>query len=110
MSYPRTIQPLVIEDEANSKEYFETVFTGLKSRHRIAPPHWAFCVDDAMKCLSEERIYHLVTVDLRLPEKTALGNRVDGFPGGVGHRTVEVTLVHDGLLRRERRIERDCRD
>lgn len=69
MSYPRTIQPLVIEDETNSKEYFETVFGTLKTTHALSTPHWAFCLDDAKRCLTEDRIYHLVTIDLRLPEK-----------------------------------------
>ena len=69
MSYPRTIQPLVIEDETDSKEHFEAVFKTLKSNHALSPPHWAFCLEDAQRSLSESRIYHLVTIDLRLPEK-----------------------------------------
>lgn len=69
MSYPRTIQPLVIEDEINSKDYFEEVFKALKSNHALSPPHWAFCLDDATRCLREDRIYHIVTIDLQLPEK-----------------------------------------
>jgi len=72
MSYPRTIQTLVIEDEPGSKEYFEAVFDKLKSSHQIAPPHWAFCLDDAKTLLGQDRIYHLVTVDLCLPEQPDL--------------------------------------
>jgi len=71
MSYPRTIQSLVIEDQNDFKEHFEVVFNALMSsgRHDLSPPHWAFCLEDAKKSLSEDRIYHLVTIDLRLPEK-----------------------------------------
>jgi hypothetical protein len=69
MSYPRNIQTLVIEDETDSKEYFEAVFASLKSTHILSPPHWAFCLEDAKQSLGDGRIYHLVTIDLRLPEK-----------------------------------------
>jgi len=69
MSYPRMIQPLVIEDETLAKEHFEVVFQSLRATHSIASPHWAFCHADGQRLLSEQRIYHLVTIDLRLPEK-----------------------------------------
>lgn len=69
MSYPRTIQPLVIEDEPKSKDYFEAVFGSLKASHSIAPPRWAFCHEDGRRLLADDRVYHLVTIDLRLPEQ-----------------------------------------
>lgn len=68
MSYPRTIQPLVIEDEIVSKELFEAVFLSLGAKYPITTPHFAFCHADGRRLLKDDRIYHLVTIDLRLPE------------------------------------------
>ena len=68
MSYQRVIQPLIIEDEHTAKEYYETVFDHLGTTYQILPPRFAFCHADAMEVLSQERPYHLVVLDLRLPE------------------------------------------
>ena len=69
MSYPKIIQPLVIEDDQKFKEHYEVVFGQLQKTHKIAPPRWAFCFNDGHQALLEERIYQLVIVDLRLPQK-----------------------------------------
>jgi CheY-like chemotaxis protein len=69
MSYPRVIQPLVIEDEQEPKEYYEEVFRQLAERHHVLPPWFAFCHADAIAQLNQERIVHLVILDLRLPDQ-----------------------------------------
>jgi CheY-like chemotaxis protein len=69
MSFPRTIQPLVIEDDHSAKEYYDTLFQELARRYQLAAPHWAFCYQDATQLLAVDRMYHLVILDLRLPDQ-----------------------------------------
>jgi len=68
MSYPRAIQPLVIEDEQEAKEYYETVFEHLKKTYQVLPPRFAFCHSDAVEQLAQDQPFHLIILDLRLPE------------------------------------------
>jgi len=72
MSYPRSIQTLIIEDEQEPKQYYEHIIDAKRDKHQLAPPHFAFCYDDALRHLREDRIYHLVTIDLRLSESHGL--------------------------------------
>ena len=69
MSYPRAIQPLVIEDEQRAKTYYEEVFRQLNDDHSILPPKFAFCQSDARELLSQDQVFQLVILDLRLPEE-----------------------------------------
>lgn len=66
MSYPRLIQPLVIEDETT--EFYEAVFEQLVAEGAVAPPRYAYCYQDALKMLRSDTIFHLVVLDLRLPD------------------------------------------
>jgi hypothetical protein len=69
MSYPRQIQPLVIEDETKAKADYQDIFERLNKRGMsISDPHFAFCLRDAEAHLASDTIYHLVILDLRLPE------------------------------------------
>ena len=69
MSFPRHINPLVIEDNPLVKEQYDSIFQSLSRRYPIAAPHLAFCHQDAMKHLAKPWPYHLVILDLRLPEE-----------------------------------------
>lgn len=99
MSYPLTLQPLVIEDEDNVKEVYQAIFETISREignslpFRIAPPYYAFSYDQAVSLLDSSKIFHVVILDLRLPEK-------QGLP--------EVQDQDLGLGLLERCINRDC--
>jgi CheY-like chemotaxis protein len=69
MSFPRQINPLVIEDNPLVKDQYDSIFQSLSKKYPIAAPHLAFCYQDAMKHLAKPWPYHLVILDLRLPEE-----------------------------------------
>jgi len=68
MSYPRTIQPLIIEDQSDAKDYYEVVLDSSVKNGTVAPPRFAFSYEEGSRLLGENTIYHLVILDLRLPE------------------------------------------
>ncbi len=72
MSYPTLVQVLVIEDDIKTKSVYERIFKGQSERFSLAPPCYAFCFTDASAYLSQDRIFHLVILDLRLPEAFGL--------------------------------------
>jgi CheY-like chemotaxis protein len=78
MSYPLTLQPLVIEDEDNVKDVYQTIFETISEElghflpFRIAAPCYAFSYEQALSLLDGSRIFHVVILDLRLPEKQGL--------------------------------------
>jgi CheY-like chemotaxis protein len=72
MSYPRVIQPLIIEDEVDAKEYYEAVLADPIAKGEVAPPRFAFSYEEGQRLLNENVIYHLVILDLRLPESPGL--------------------------------------
>src|SRR5687767_10479119 len=67
MSYPTQIQPLIIEDDPSPRSFYDAVFAEF-SIEAVALPHYAFCFEDAETALLRNLIYHLVILDLRLPE------------------------------------------
>jgi CheY-like chemotaxis protein len=78
MSYPLTIQLLVIEDEDKVKDVYEGIFESILQEianllpFRMAPPCYAFCYEQAVEILDGSKIFHMVILDLRLPEKQGL--------------------------------------
>jgi CheY-like chemotaxis protein len=78
MSYPLTIQPLVIEDEDKLKDVYQTTFETISQEpgnllpFKIADPCYAFSHEQALKLLDGSKIFHVVVLDLRLPEKQGL--------------------------------------
>ena len=69
MSYPHLIQPLIIEDE--STELYDAVFESLaKNGEQLAAPIHAYGHDAGLRALRSDRIFHLVILDLRLPDVT----------------------------------------
>jgi CheY-like chemotaxis protein len=67
MSYPRLIQPLIIEDDP--PELYHVVFESLvSSGERLATPIHAYSHEAALRELKSDRIFHLVLLDLRLPD------------------------------------------
>lgn len=99
MSYPLTLHPLVIEDEDNVKDAYQAIFESVSREignslpFRIAPPCYAFSYEQAVGLLASSKIFHVVILDLRLPEK-------QGLP--------EVQDQDLGLDLLERCINRDC--
>src|SRR5437867_1702039 len=69
MSYPRFINPLVVEDDPQVKEGYVQMFEALGKKYPIAAPRWAFCYQDAIRHLETPWPYHLVILDMRLPEE-----------------------------------------
>src|SRR5262245_30929978 len=69
MGYPRTIQPLIIEDGNDAKKYYEAILALLRQEGAvIAPARFAFSYEEGKRLLEEKTIYHMVILDLRLPE------------------------------------------
>lgn len=79
MSYPLTLQTLVIEDEVHVKEAYERIFEGIAPDLPCtpAPPCFAFSYEEAVERLESRTIFHVVILDLRLPEKFKLPARHD---------------------------------
>lgn len=69
MGYPRIVQTLIVEDDAGAKEYYEAALARYVEKGRMAPPKFAFNFEDGIRLLDEEKVYHLVILDLGLPEK-----------------------------------------
>jgi CheY-like chemotaxis protein len=68
MSYPRHLQTLIVEDEQEPIENYRNLFEEFaKKGLNVAPPVFARSHDDAIKLLSTSSIFHLVIVDLGLP-------------------------------------------
>lgn len=67
MSYPRSLQVLIIDDRPEMKEYYDEVFLSFHERVCVSS-YYAFSYQDALKMLERDTIYHLVILDLQLPE------------------------------------------
>jgi CheY-like chemotaxis protein len=78
MSYPFELQPLVIEDDDKVKDAYQTIFETIARElgnllpFRIAAPCYAFSHEQALKLLDGSKIFQVVILDLRLPEKQGL--------------------------------------
>lgn len=68
MSYPRHLQTLIVEDEQGPTENYRKLFEEFAQKGLdVAPPVFARSHDDAIRLLSTSSIFHLVIVDLGLP-------------------------------------------
>src|SRR5271155_2550409 len=77
MSYPNTIQALVIEDDERAKETYQSIFETMADEFgglpfRPAPPCFAFSHDEAAGYLATSKIFQIVILDFRLPERQGL--------------------------------------
>jgi hypothetical protein len=78
MSYPLTLQPLVIEDDDSVKDAYRFIFDTISRELTnllpvtIAAPCYAFSYEQALRLLDGSKIFHPVILDLRLPEKQGL--------------------------------------
>lgn len=80
MSYPREIRVLIVEDDQASKDYYDEIFlvelpseSTEASYGRRYPPidhRFAFSYEDALAQLRSHEIFHLVILDLCLPEQS----------------------------------------
>lgn len=69
MSYPRTLQTLIIEDEPEMIESYRHFFEKFaRDGHDVAMPSFAGGYQNAVVWLELPRPYHLVILDLKLPE------------------------------------------
>ncbi len=87
MSYPLTIHALVIEDDEGAKEAYKGIFEGITAEATGLPfpsalPSFAFSYQEAAACLESSKIFHVVVLDLRLPEKPKLPT-VEGVELGI---------------------------
>jgi CheY-like chemotaxis protein len=87
MSYPLALHALVIEDDERTKEAYENIFQNISSESTElpfspAPPSYAFSYDEAVTHLDSSKIFHVVVLDLRLPEKPKMP-AVDGVELGI---------------------------
>jgi len=74
MSYPIRLQALVVEDQEGPKEAYEGIFETIASEleslpFRPAHPCFAFSHEQALEHLNSSKIFHLVILDLHLPDK-----------------------------------------
>jgi CheY-like chemotaxis protein len=77
MSYSLHIQPLVIEDEIDPKTAYERIFRKIAADQpwaflSIAPPCFAFSYEEAVRFLDSSKQFHVVILDLQLPERRGL--------------------------------------
>jgi CheY-like chemotaxis protein len=77
MSYPLSIQSLIIEDEEVPKESYERIFSSIAAEYtqlpfRPAPPLFAFSHEEGLQKLASSKMFHLVILDLRLPKSRRL--------------------------------------
>jgi CheY-like chemotaxis protein len=78
MSYPLALQAVVIEDDDNVKDTYQIIFDTVSRDlgnflpFRIAAPCYAFSYEQALRLLDGSKIFHVVILDLRLPEKQGL--------------------------------------
>lgn len=77
MSFPINLQPLVIEDNEDIKEVYSRIFETIATDYSdlpfsAAPPCFAFSYEEAIEYLGSSKIFHVVILDLRLPEKPKL--------------------------------------
>jgi CheY-like chemotaxis protein len=68
MSYPRALQLLVIEDEHGMVEAYRTHVHGLDQDFPGITARYAATYDDAVSILAGPQIFHVVVLDLGLPE------------------------------------------
>ena len=92
MSYPRFINPLVIEDNPSVKEQYDLIFKSLSSKYPIESAQWAFCYQDAIKHLSQPWPYHIILLDMRLPEEPG---QPESEELELGHRILNSCLRHN---------------
>jgi CheY-like chemotaxis protein len=74
MSYPISLQALVIEDQEGPKDAYEGIFETLAGEFEhlpFAPAHpcFAFSHEQALEHLESSKIFHIVILDLHLPDK-----------------------------------------
>lgn len=74
MSYPLSLQALVVEDQEGPRQayenFFETIADELEGLpFRPAHPCFAFSHQEAVEYLNGSKIFHVVILDLHLPDK-----------------------------------------
>jgi CheY-like chemotaxis protein len=87
MSYPLTIHALVIEDDEGAKDAYKGIFESITADVTGLPfsaalPSFAFSYEEAVACLESSKIFHVVVLDLRLPEKPKMPT-VEGVELGI---------------------------
>lgn len=95
MSYPRRIQPLIIEDDPAARRYYEEIFLsldGLPVGLSIAAPRFAVSFDEAKYELTTNRTFELVILDLCIPRKS---NHPANEGIALGESVLELCLERD---------------
>lgn len=82
MSYPRELQLLVIEDEHGMVEVYRTHVDQLKQDFPGITARFAATYDDAVTAIESQQIFHIVVLDLGLPESRG-GDAEEGQVRGV---------------------------
>jgi CheY-like chemotaxis protein len=76
MSYPSTLQVLIVEDEDSAKEAYKEVFDRIAENRSLpfplAPPCFAFSHEEALQAIQSSKIFHVVILDLRLPRHSGV--------------------------------------
>jgi len=107
MSYPRTINALIVEDEQDAKESYAQIFRRLANEFNLAPPTYARSYEEGAKRLEGTDIFQLVILDLNLPMKDKEHPTEDDLGYGLGlanvaahrdHCPIPVILVISGYL------------
>jgi CheY-like chemotaxis protein len=76
MSYPLTLQVLVVEDDDDAKDAYKEVFERISQNGNLpfplAPPCFAFSHEEALNAIDGSKILHVVVLDLRLPPRAGM--------------------------------------
>jgi CheY-like chemotaxis protein len=82
MSYPRQIQTLIIEDDPEPVENYRSFFAQLAEKVEMADPIFARSHQEGLNYITAERIFHLIIIDLGLPQVTR-GHAQPGVDPGI---------------------------
>lgn len=117
MGYPKVIQPLIVEDDAGVKDYYEAALAEYIEKGRMVAPKYAFSYADGVRLINQDKAYHLVILDLGLPESagqpapTAINYGINLLDKCI-HRNrypIPAVLIVSGMLQKANQNELDTK-
>ncbi len=72
MSYPARLQVLIVEDTLEVKQSYETLLEEVRTKYDILGEVYASSYEEGLRHLKRGKIFHLVFLDLKLPQKDGL--------------------------------------
>ncbi len=81
MSYPRRLWILIVEDDGEVEQDYRDFLTEVRSTYKVADVEVVRSFEEARRVLGEDRIFHLVIIDLRIPVRDGQPPREDARHG-----------------------------